>query len=65
MDDPRLTALHLIERNECYPQELWVRYWANGGQAQQLEFDAYLHGMYQLSAFDLKILAWALEEITP
>lgn len=39
-------------------------YWANGGQAEQFEFDAYLHRACELDPFDLKILAWVLEEIT-
>lgn len=64
MDDPRRTALNLIEQDDGYLHELWLRYWANGGQAEQFEFDAYLHGVYELSPFDLKILAWVLEEIS-
>ena len=64
MDDPRRTALALIEEGRWHLQELWRVYWANGGQAQQFEFDAYLHGMYRLETFDLKVLTWALEEIT-
>jgi hypothetical protein len=65
MEDPRRTALNLIEQDNWYPQELWLKYWANGGQAEQFEFDAYLHGVYELSPLDLEILACALQEITP
>lgn len=64
MEDPRQTALKLIGQNDRHLQELWMRYWANGGEAQQFEFEVYLHGMYELDRFDLKILAWALEEVT-
>jgi hypothetical protein len=64
MEDPRRTALSLIEQDDWYLHELWLRYWANGGQAQQFEFDAYLHGIYELDPFDLRILTWVLEEIS-
>ncbi|WP_258804227.1 hypothetical protein [Pseudarthrobacter sp. NS4] len=64
MEDPRLTARKLIEQDAGYLHELWVRYWANGGDAQFFEFQAYLYGVYERSPFDLKILTWVLEEIS-
>lgn len=64
MEDPRRTALNLIEQDNWHLHELWLRYWANGGQAEQFEFDAYLHRACELDPFDLKILAWVVEEIT-
>ena len=63
MEDPRLTARNLIELDESYLQDLWVRYWANGGEAQLLEFEAYLHGMSDRDDYDLRILGWAIEEV--
>lgn len=63
MNDPRQTARNLMRNNHMYPLELWMRYWANGGEAQQFEFEAYLHGLYELDPFDLEVLTWVLEEL--
>lgn len=52
-----------MRNNHMYPLELWMRYWANGGEAQQFEFEAYLHGLYELDPFDLEVLTWVLEEL--
>jgi hypothetical protein len=41
---------------------LWGWYWGNGGNAGLVEFDACLYDLMVLDAFDLKILAWALED---
>lgn len=64
MEDPRRTVLNLIDLGGWTVQDVWVMYWSQGGEAEQFEFDAYLHGAYELAPFDMKILAWALEEIT-
>jgi hypothetical protein len=64
MEDPRRTALNLIEQDNWYALELWLKYWANGGQAQQSDSDVYLHKVHELSPLDLQILACALQEIT-
>lgn len=63
MEDPRLTAQNLIELDGTYLQDLWVSYWGNGGNAQLMEFDAYLHGLIQQDEYDLRILEWAIEEV--
>lgn len=61
--DPRRTARTLISQKETTLDELWVRYWANGGEAQPFEFEAYLHGMYELRAFEHEILALAIDDL--
>lgn len=63
MEDPRLTALDLIRRNKNYLDQLWLKYWANGGSADSVEFEAYLHGLTQRDSFDLQILRWAIDEV--
>lgn len=63
MQDPRLTAQLLIARDEQYLHELWLHYWANGGQAQLFEFEAYLYGMIQMCSSELQIVRWAIEEV--
>lgn len=63
MEDPRLIALNLIEQDESNLYKLWLRYWANGGDAHILEFVAYVHGISERDAFDQRILGWAIEEL--
>ncbi|WP_457964669.1 hypothetical protein M1E17_00480 [Arthrobacter sp. D1-29] len=65
MEDPRLTARRLIEQDARYLRELWLSYWSNGGEAQLLEFESYLHGVYERSESDLKILSWAIHDVQP
>lgn len=49
--------------------ELWIRYVAIGGEASELEVDAYLNGAMALPAFQHDMLAHAvnerLDEIAP
>lgn len=63
MEDPRLTARKMIEQDDTSLNQLWLSYWANGGDAQPLEFEAYVHGVYERSAYDLKVLAWAIQDV--
>jgi hypothetical protein len=63
MNNPRQTARHLIEQNAFTLERLWVSYWSQGGSATEFELDAYLYGAKELPEFDLKILAWAIEEL--
>lgn len=64
MDDPRSTALDLIRQDKNYLDELWLKYWANGGSVGSAKFDAYLRGLTQPDGFDLQILRWAIDDIT-
>lgn len=63
MEDPRETARTLIEQQAISLEDLWVRYWANGGSFQPFEFDAYLNGAQRSDPFELKILIWAMEDL--
>jgi hypothetical protein len=42
--------------------ELWLRYFALGGDASELEVDAYLNGALALPAFQHDMLAHAINE---
>ncbi|MFE4541026.1 hypothetical protein [Arthrobacter sp. NPDC056727] len=64
MEDPRLTALNLIQQDKNYLDELWLKYWAQGGSAGSVEFEAYLHGLSQRDSYDLQILRWAIDDIS-
>jgi hypothetical protein len=63
MQEPRLAARNLVDQDGFALWELWVRYWGNGGDAQLMEFDAYIHGAYECAAVDLEIPALTLEEL--
>ena len=49
--------------------DLWLRYFALGGEASEMEVDAYLNGAMALTAFQHDMLAHAinerLDEMTP
>jgi len=63
MSDPRQTARNLLRRNSVTLELLWLRYWAEGGDATAFEFDAYLHEALNPPAHELRIIEWAMEEI--
>ncbi|BCW45320.1 hypothetical protein [Arthrobacter sp. StoSoilB5] len=63
MDDPRKTARQLIAKHEITLERLWLRYWAEGGNASEPEFDAFVHGALRLPRFDLRVLTWAMEDL--
>ncbi|MGJ3192292.1 hypothetical protein [Paenarthrobacter sp. FR1] len=62
MEDPRQTARQLIAHHEITLERLWLRYWAEGGDASVSEFEAYLYGALRLPPFDLRVLTWAMED---
>ena len=64
MEDPRITARNLIRQDPNYLEDLWLKYWANGGSVGLLEFDAYLNGLTERDTFELQILRWAIEDVT-
>jgi hypothetical protein len=64
LEDPRLTALNFIRQDKNYLDELWLKYWAQGGSAGSVEFEAYLHGLTQRDSYDLQILRWAIDDIS-
>lgn len=47
---------------ELTTNELWLRYFALGGEAGPTEVDAYLNGLMGFSPFQHNILALALNE---
>jgi len=65
MRDPRHAAGNLLGTRTISLDLLWLRYWAQGGTAGVLEFDAYIHGALQPEQFELKLIDWALEEALP
>jgi hypothetical protein len=57
-----MTALKLIEQQAITLDELWIQYWANGGNARPFEPETFLHCAYELCPFDHTIIAGALKD---
>ncbi|HEV2754376.1 MAG TPA: hypothetical protein VG318_01190 [Actinomycetota bacterium] len=43
-------------------KDLWIRYFALGGNADQIELDAFFHGLSELSRLEYNVLAHAINE---
>jgi hypothetical protein len=57
MEDPRKKARALIEQRAITLEDLWARYWANGGTFHPFEFDAYLNGAMKQVPLSSKYLS--------
>jgi non-ribosomal peptide synthetase component F len=53
---------HAYEASKLTVAELWLRYFALGGEASELEVDAYLNGAIALPALQHDMLAQAINE---
>lgn len=62
VEDSRVAARSLIEHGDTDGRELWLLYFANGGNLMEWEFQAFLHGLIESSHLDLDLLALAVEE---
>ncbi|MHA7222189.1 hypothetical protein ACX80S_07690 [Arthrobacter sp. RHLT1-20] len=51
-----------LRRADVSMEEVWLRYFTLGGEAGQLEVEAYIHGAMALPALQRDILAHALNE---
>lgn len=63
MNDPRQKARDLLKRDAITLERLWLRYWQQGGNISEFEFDAYIHEALSSHPFDLKLIAWAIEDL--
>ena len=63
MNNPSERALKLIEQQAITLDELWIQYWANGGNARPFELEAFLYAAYELCPFENTIIAWALKDL--
>ncbi|WP_285247706.1 MULTISPECIES: hypothetical protein [unclassified Pseudarthrobacter] len=64
MGDPRQAALDMVQQNKADIEATWLRYFANGGNADQIDFEACVYGLLDLDEYDARILSWAVEEIS-
>jgi len=65
MEDPREKALEMVQQDQISIDSLWLRYFANGGDAGPLDFEAYVYGLLDLAGSDALILSWAVDEVSP
>ncbi|MDQ0664448.1 hypothetical protein QFZ35_002946 [Arthrobacter ulcerisalmonis] len=63
MEDPRVTARAMIGHGEIDVNQLWLRYFANGGNALAFEFESFLYGVCEPTTLDLDLLGFAVEEL--
>ena len=63
MKDPRFAALALVECSAVSVADLWVKYFAKGGDADSVEFEAYLYGLLDPGRHDALILSWVVDEV--
>ena len=63
VEDPRSAALALLQERRASVDEIWLRYWANGGNTGPVEFEAYLYGLLEPAEFDPVVLSWAVQEV--
>lgn len=57
-------ARTLIEAGRLSVMELWLQYWALGGNAGILELDAFIHNVPMLRDVEVQVLAEALDDLT-
>lgn len=60
-NNPRHEAQFLIGADAVSLFDLWLKYWGEGGQGDELELDAFIHGVALLDDFDEVILGWAVD----
>lgn len=61
-EDSRQRALQLLQEGRLELSTLWIWFVANGGGADEIDFDAALMSPDGWSPFDLKMLGWAIED---
>lgn len=64
MADLRWKARAMLAQDQTILYELWLRYFANCGDADLFEFHAYLYGIHELRPMDLDVLTCAIDDMT-
>ena len=64
MIDVRFVARMMLVQDAGWIDDLWLWYWANGGNADKFDFSAYLHGFHDRPPFEATILASALNDLS-
>jgi hypothetical protein len=61
-DEHRREIAHAFNGSKLTVEELWLRYFALGGDAGKVEIEAYLSGLMPLPSLQHNILAHAINE---
>jgi hypothetical protein len=59
----RACIVDAMEQAHTTTHELWSYYFSIGGDVDELEVDAYLHGFMPLPVMDRELLAFAMAEM--
>jgi hypothetical protein len=59
----RACIVDAMERAHITTHELWLYYFSIGGDVDEWEVDAYLHGLLPLPVMDRELLAFAVAEM--
>lgn len=63
MEDLRFAVLALVQEKSVTIEDLWMHYFAKGGDADSLGFEAYIYGLLDLAERDALILSWVIDEL--
>ena len=63
-ENPRQEARSLIDAEAVSLFDLWVKYYAEGGRGDEMELDAFIHGLPLLDDFEEVVLGWAVEDLS-
>jgi hypothetical protein len=61
--DLRLRARILLQQDDLALVDLWILYWGHGGDCDPFEFDALIHELLPVSWFNMRALAWAVDDL--
>lgn len=66
MKEPDVGAIarSLIDAGRLTVMELWLQYWALGGNADILEVDAFVRDVPMLKGVEVEVLAEAINDLT-
>jgi hypothetical protein len=61
-DEQQRTLARALRRADLTTNDLWLRYFALGGDVAEIDVDAYVHGLFTLPEYQRDILAHAVNE---
>ncbi|WP_284974897.1 hypothetical protein [Arthrobacter sp. efr-133-TYG-104] len=63
MNDLLQSVRWLLVNNDISLERLWIRYWAQGGNAAEFEYEALIYGVLVPEPVDLVILRQVLDDL--
>jgi hypothetical protein len=62
-EEQRLRTLHAMRQVGIDVQSVWIRYFSIGGNIDEFELHAYLHGVIALPSLDRNLISHAVNEL--